>query len=387
MVTWYLSDRSHAFTEGLIAATSVLVIACPCALGLATPTAIVVGIGRAAESGILVKDATALESGYKSNAIVFDKTGTLTSGRPQVTDLIWRNGDSDQSNVEKGILLTLEQESEHPLAHAIFTHLQGQSFQEVQIQDFISVTGQGVTAKHNNHDYWVGNSKFMTENDIDIDLEVSGITKSLQRVGNTVVYFAKKNHVIAVIAISDQLKNNAAITITELRKLGLDVYMLSGDHETTVKSVAEKVGIKNYVGGMLPADKAAFVKKLQLSGKTVAMVGDGINDGQALAQADLSIAMGQGSSIAIDVAGITLMSSDLRQIKKALSLSKKTVSTIRQNLFWAFIYNVIGIPIAAGVLYPINGFLLNPMIAGAAMALSSVSVVLNSLRLKASKLN
>ncbi|TDO21986.1 heavy metal translocating P-type ATPase [Pedobacter duraquae] len=387
IASWYVFDRPHAFSEGLMATISVLVIACPCALGLATPTAIVVGMGKGAANGILIKDATALELGYKINAIILDKTGTLTSGKPIVTDMIWSGFSSYNHSEAQSVLFTIEQSSEHPLASAIVTHLQKDPVQELRLTYFESITGKGVSAEFNDQKYRVGNVLFLDEYSINVHSDIALLAKKMQDDAKTVVYFSLNNEVIALIAIEDQLKINALATIAELKKMSIAIYMLSGDHENTVRSVAAKLNIENYHAGLLPHQKADFIKELQLKGQTVAMVGDGINDGQALAQADLSIAMGQGSAIAIDVAGITLISSDLSQIAKAIQLSKNTVRTIRQNLFWAFIYNVIGIPLAAGILYPVNGFLLNPMIAGAAMALSSVSVVLNSLHLKASKLN
>ena len=378
---WLLLDSQHALTEGLMATVSVLVIACPCALGLATPTAIIVGMGKAAENGVLIKDATALENSYKVNTVVFDKTGTLTLGRPEVTDFIWTKSSIDQAEL-KNLLLSLEQNSEHPLASALQVYLQNQSSSIVKIENFESLTGKGVIADYNNDDYRVGNLQLMEDYGVSIDSEITISVNTLQNQAKTVIYFAKNKDLVAIIAISDPLKESSTTGIRELRAQGIELYILSGDHEATVKSIASRLGIDDYKAGVLPSQKADFIKLLQDKGRNVAMVGDGINDSQALAQADLSIAMGTGSAIAIDVANITFISSDLSNITKALKLSKNTVSIIKQNLFWAFIYNVIGIPIAAGVLYPINGFLLNPMIAGAAMALSSVSVVLNSLRLK-----
>ena len=380
-LAWLLLDSQHALTEGLMSTVSVLVIACPCALGLATPTAIIVGMGKAAENGILVKDATALENSYKVNTVVFDKTGTLTLGRPEVTDFIWTKSSIDQAEL-KNVLLSLEQNSEHPLASALQVYLQNQSSRIVKIESFESLTGKGVIADYNNDGYSVGNLQLMDDYGVSIDSEISINVNTLQNQAKTVIYFAKNKDLVAIIAISDPLKESSTTGIQDLRARGIELYILSGDHEATVKSIASRLGIVDYKAGVLPSQKADFIKQLQDKGKNVAMVGDGINDSQALAQADLSIAMGTGSAIAIDVANITFISSDLSNIAKALKLSKNTVSIIKQNLFWAFIYNVIGIPIAAGILYPINGFLLNPMIAGAAMALSSVSVVLNSLRLK-----
>lgn len=389
---WVLAGGQHAFTQGLLAMVTVLVIACPCALGLATPTAIMVGIGKGAESGILIKDAEALEQGYKVNAIVLDKTGTITAGKPVVTAIHWNKDLSEEKGLLEQIFAALEQSSEHPLAEAIYNELKAKGVKPVDISNFDSLTGMGVSGVYNGKKYIAGSHKAV-KNQLSaggLQDETKGLleqAKILQEQAQTVIYFADDNNVLAVVAIADQVKEGSAAAVIELKKLGIIVYMLTGDNEQTAAAVAKQAGIDHYQAEVLPSDKAAFIKKLQQAGKVVAMVGDGINDSQALAQADVSIAMGKGSDIAIDVAKITLISSDLRQVPKALQLSRLTVKTIRQNLFWAFIYNLIGIPIAAGVLYPFNGFLLNPMIAGAAMALSSVSVVSNSLRLKLAKLN
>jgi Cu2+-exporting ATPase len=389
---WILAGGQHAFTQGLLAMITVLVIACPCALGLATPTAIMVGIGKGAESGILIKDAEALELGYKVDAIVLDKTGTITAGKPVVTAIHWNKDLSEEKGSLEQIFASLEQSSEHPLAEAIYNKLSAKGVTPVEISNFDSMTGMGVSGLYDGKKYIAGSHKAV-ENQLKtsgLQDETKGLleqAKILQEQAQTVIYFADDDKVLAVVTITDQVKSGSPHAVTELKKQGIAVYMLTGDNEQTAAAVAKQAGIDHYQAEVLPSDKAAFIKKLQQEGKVVAMVGDGINDSQALAQADVSIAMGKGSDIAIDVAKITLVSSDLRQIPKALQLSRLTVKTIRQNLFWAFVYNLIGIPIAAGVLYPFNGFLLNPMIAGAAMALSSVSVVSNSLRLKFAKLN
>lgn len=386
LLIWIIAGSENAFTQGLLAMVTVLVIACPCALGLATPTAIMVGIGKGAESGILIKDAEALELGYKVNAVVLDKTGTLTQGKPEVTDLIWQDGLKINKEKLSGILLALEQQSEHPLAAAITVYLKANNVQSIPVQQFESLTGKGVFGKSDGQTYWAGSYKILKEEQISISDELQTKVAALQEQAKTVIYFAEQSGVLAIAAITDQIKESSAKAVQELKNRGIAVYMLTGDTAQTAAAVAAQTGITDYKADVLPSDKADFVKQLQSQGKVVAMVGDGINDSHAMAQADVSIAMGKGSDIAIDVAKITLVSSDLMQIPKALRLSKLTVRTIRQNLFWAFIYNLIGIPIAAGLLYPINGFLLNPMIAGAAMALSSVSVVTNSLRLKFSQL-
>jgi Cu2+-exporting ATPase len=365
---------------------TVLVIACPCALGLATPTAIMVGIGKGAESGILIKDAEALELGYKVNAIVLDKTGTITEGKPEVTSIHWADNLPESVDQLKQIFAAMEQSSEHPLAEAIFNTLKKDDIKPASITDFDSLTGKGVSAVYNGEKYWAGSHKILADHNQIISNELKAQAKVLQDQAQTVIYFANEIQVLAVVSIADQIKKGSKEAVARLIKQGIEVYMLTGDNKQTAAAVAATAGITNYMAEVLPSDKAEFVKKLQAEGKIVAMIGDGINDSQALAQSNVSIAMGRGSDIAIDVAKITLISSDLLQVPKALQLSKKTVRTIKQNLFWAFIYNLIGIPIAAGVLYPVNGFLLNPMIAGAAMALSSISVVSNSLRLKFAKL-
>jgi len=371
----------------LMAMVTVLVIACPCALGLATPTAIMVGIGKGAESGILIKDAEALESGYQVNAMVVDKTGTLTEGKPEVTRMIWTD-EGQQNKAELiQVLFTLEQQSEHPLATAVVKYLQGDDTTAIKLTDFESLTGKGVQAVFKGETYYVGSHRLLTELNLLLPETLAAEVEELQEQAATIIYFSTGNTILAILAIADKIKEGSADAIKALQDRGIEVYMLTGDNEHTARAVALKTGIRHTRSEVLPTDKALFIEQLQAEGKVVAMVGDGINDSQALAQADLSIAMGRGSDIAIDVAKVTLISSDLRQLPKALRLSKLTVKTIRQNLFWAFIYNLIGIPLAAGLLYPFNGFLLNPMIAGAAMALSSVSVVTNSLRLKFAKLN
>lgn len=383
---WLLFGGEHAFTQGMLAMVTVLVIACPCALGLATPTAIMVGIGKGAENGILIKDAEALESGYKVNAVILDKTGTITEGKPEVTHIEWATGLPKDKLQLQGILVALEQASEHPLAEAIVRNLKQGGVKGAAVTGFESLTGKGVMAVFDGEKYWAGSHKILTELNVEVAQSLQTRVAELQQMAQTVIYFTNATQVLATVAIADQIKAGSAKAVAALRDAGIEVYMLTGDNQQTAASVAKQAGIDHFQAEVLPADKSDFVKKLQAQGKVVAMIGDGINDSQALAQADVSIAMGKGSDIAIDVAKITLVSSDLQQVPKALRLSKLTVKTIRQNLFWAFIYNLIGIPIAAGLLYPFNGFLLNPMIAGAAMALSSVSVVSNSLRLKFAKL-
>ena len=384
-MVWMLTGGENAFTHALLTSVTVLVIACPCALGLATPTAIMVGVGKGADNNILIKDAESLELGYKVNAVVLDKTGTITEGKPTVTDLAWQVGDDEVTHLSS-ILYALEAQSEHPLADAVVERLRVNGTKGMALDGFESLTGKGVSGRYGNRMYAVGNARLLTERGIVADSAVQQLATDWQNEAKTVVYFADQTQILAVLAIADPVKQTSREAIDTLTKRGIAVYMMTGDNRQTAEAVAKAVGLSEFRAEALPADKAEFVKELQAKGKVVAMIGDGINDSQALAQADVSIAMGRGSDIAMDVAKMTLITSDLNSVPRALQLSKKTVQTIRQNLFWAFIYNLIGIPIAAGLLYPFNGFLLNPMIAGAAMALSSVSVVSNSLRLRAAKL-
>ena len=377
-LVWIFLDPTNGFTHGLLSAVTVLIIACPCALGLATPTAIMVGIGKGAELGILIKDAESLEIARKVDTIVLDKTGTITEGKPKVTDLI---GPVDSSLTN--IFCSLEKLSEHPLAEAVVNYFPNGS---VLIEQFESITGRGVQGRVGGKLYMAGNRSLLEEKRVRIDEGLSKEANRLTSDAKTVIWFADEKQALCLVAIADRIKETSEVAIRELQQMGIEVYMLTGDNESTARAIAGKMGIRHFRAGVLPQDKAAFVRELQRTGKHVAMVGDGINDSAALAQADLSIAMGQGSDIAMDVAKMTIISSDLTKIASAIRLSALTVRTIRQNLFWAFIYNTIGVPIAAGVLYPINGFLLNPMIAGAAMAMSSVSVVINSLRLKGKKI-
>lgn len=375
-ILWLVWGGQNAVVQGLLAAITVLVIACPCALGLATPTAIMVGVGKGAENGILIKDAESLELAKKINTVVLDKTGTITEGKPQVTGIKWYNND----DTAKNILLSIEKQSEHPLADAVVKHLNEAATTPLSM--FESITGKGAKADHNNETYLVGNKKFLTENNIIITKDLLKQADEWSKQSKTVIWFSNSKLALSVLAISDKIKETSVQAIKEMQNKGIELYMLTGDNEATARSIAEQTGIKHYKAEVMPQDKANFVKELQQQGKIVAMVGDGINDSTALATADVSIAMGKGSDIAMDVAKMTIISSDLTKIPQAIKLSRQTVATIKQNLFWAFIYNLIGLPIAAGILYPVNGFLLNPMIAGAAMALSSVSVVSNSLRLK-----
>ena len=401
---WMIYGGENAFSHALLAAVSVLVIACPCALGLATPTAIMVGVGKGAENNILIRDAESLELGHKVNAIILDKTGTITEGKPTVVSLHWAAGNhhevsSNKSIVSSGpanhlpltthylqILYTLESKSEHPLAEAVVKHLTTKNVEATDLEHFESITARGVKGRKDGKIYFAGNLKLLQENGISIPDDLQTTAQAWSEQAQTVIWFADQDNALTILGIQDQLKPSSKSAVAQLQKSGVEVYMLTGDNRQTAAAVAQEVGIADYRAEVMPEDKSEFVKRLQEKGKVVAMVGDGINDSEALAQADVSIAMGHGSDIAMDVAKITLITSDLQKIPQAFQLSHLTVNGIKQNLFWAFIYNLIGIPIAAGVLYPINGFLLDPMIAGAAMAFSSVSVVMNSLRLKIRKL-
>ena len=375
-VAWIFLAPTNGFTNGLLAMVTVLIIACPCALGLATPTAIMVGIGKGAEKGILIKDAQSLEIAQKIDTIILDKTGTITAGHPIVVESLWENGFEHS----RKILYSLEKLSEHPLSDAVVNTLQNEK--EISIDKFENVPGKGVKGVVGSQTYYVGNLSLLNDNHITIASHLQELTNKWTQEAKTLVWFADSTQAIAAIALTDEIKQTSAEAISQLQKMGVEVYMLTGDNAISAQAISRKVGINHYKAGVLPNEKAQFIKELQANGKTVGMVGDGINDSAALAQADLSIAMGQGSDIAVDTAMATILSSDLLKIPETIRLSQLTIKTIYQNLFWAFIYNLIGIPIAAGIFYSVNGFLLNPMWASAAMAFSSVSVVLNSLRLK-----
>lgn len=375
-VAWIFLAPTNGFTNGLLAMVTVLIIACPCALGLATPTAIMVGIGKGAEKGILIKDAQSLEIAQKIDTIILDKTGTITAGHPIVVESLWENGFEHT----RKILYSLEKLSEHPLSDAVVNTLQNEK--EISIDKFENVPGKGVKGMVGNRTYYAGNLSLLNDNHITIASHLQELANKWTQEAKTLVWFADSTQAIAAIALTDEIKQTSAQAISQLQEMGVEVYMLTGDNANSAQAISRKVGINHYKAGVLPNEKAQFIKELQANGKKVGMVGDGINDSAALAQADLSIAMGQGSDIAVDTAMATILSSDLLKIPETIRLSQLTIKTIYQNLFWAFIYNLIGIPIAAGIFYSVNGFLLNPMWASAAMAFSSVSVVLNSLRLK-----
>ena len=382
---WSLSGTENALTHAFLAVVTVLIIACPCALGLATPTAIMVGIGKGADNGILIKDAESLEIAHKVNVLVLDKTGTVTLGAPVVDNLIWKK-DTDIATFSV-ILHSIQQNSNHPLAEPVVKYLENNGIMGNNMPLTVeNIPGMGVRTNIGNKNYYIGSRRLVDENKTHISRELRESAEAWQNEAKSVSYFAEEEEVMAVMAISDRIKETSAEAVRQLHELGIEVHMLTGDNEQTAMAIAREAGIDNYVANALPQDKHNFIIQLQNKGKIVAMAGDGINDSQALAQADVSIAMGKGSDIAMDVAKMTIISSDLTRIPAAIKLSKLTAATIKQNLFWAFIYNIIGIPLAAGILYPVTGFLLNPMIAGAAMALSSVSVVSNSLRLRFKKL-
>ena len=378
-IIWSLIGTEDATLRGMLSAITVLVIACPCALGLATPTAIMVGIGKAASKGILIKDAESLETGKKIDTLILDKTGTITEGKPGVKEVLWKSG--IDSKALASIFYALEEKSEHPLAAAVTEHF-AEEKTSIDLAEFSSFTGKGVLGKYADKTYYIGNLKWLESLGINIDKTLAQTAENILDNGDIVIYLAEDNQLVGVVSIADKVRETSKVAISKLRKMGIEVHMLTGDQKKTAASIAEKVGIDHFQSGMLPQDKGEYIKKLQQKGHKVAMTGDGINDSEALVLADLGIAMGAGTDIAMETAQVTLMHSDLMAISELLKLSKETVATIRQNLFWAFIYNIIGIPIAAGILYPISGFLLNPMIAGSAMALSSLSVVGNSLRLK-----
>jgi P-type Cu2+ transporter len=384
-IIWIVSGTENAFTYGLMAVVTVLIIACPCALGLATPTAIMVAIGKGADNGILIKDAECLELTHKVNVVVLDKTGTITVGEPTVEAIEWRkNTDSETFG---GVLMSIQKNSEHPLAEPVVRYLENSVINvNLTAANVESITGRGIKAVIDNKLYYVGNRKLMGEFNIRISDHLSAFAEQWQRNAMTVFFFSDSNEVLSVIAVSDKIKESSVEAIRQLHSMAIEVHMLTGDNEHAASKIADEAGIDSYKAEVLPQAKYDYIKELQKQGKIVAMAGDGINDSQALAQADVSIAMGKGSDIAMDVAKMTIISSDLSKIPAAIKLSQLTTSTIKQNLFWAFIYNVIGIPLAAGALYPLFGFLLNPMIAGAAMAISSVSVVSNSLRLRMKKI-
>lgn len=372
---------SQALSLGLVSFVGILVIACPCALGLATPTAIIVGVGKGAREGILIKDAATLEKLHKVDVVVVDKTGTITRGKPELVSV--RNL-SDKSDAELvSILASLENKSEHPIAHAVVSYAKEKGLALVSVDDFSAIKGQGVRGRIAGTEYFAGNTKLLA--DLGLNFDTKAIEEGTAN-GETPIVIATREKVIGVVMVADAVKPEAAKAVADLHKLGIKIVMLTGDNKATARHIADLVGIDEVVAEVMPEDKLNKIKELQAAGKVVAMAGDGVNDAPALAQADIGIAMATGTDVAIESAGITLLHGDISKLVKAVRLSKMTMRGIKQNLFWAFIYNIIGIPLAAGAFYPVFGWLLSPVFAGFAMAASSVSVVGNSLRIKTMKL-
>ncbi len=372
---------SQALSFGLVSFVGILVIACPCALGLATPTAIIVGVGKGAKEGILIKDAATLEKLHKVNTVVVDKTGTITKGKPTLVDI--QNFSNLKDDELVSILASLEKKSEHPIAHAIVNYAQEKNISISDVSNFEGIQGKGLKGKIKDTEYFVGNAKLVS--DLKISFDANKLDEFTSQ-GKTPVILATNEKVLGFVMVADEIKTESVEAIKNLHALGIKVVMLTGDDEKAAKYIGSLVGIDDVVAHVLPQDKLEKIKELQSQGRIVAMAGDGVNDAPALAQADVGIAMGTGTDVAIESAGITLLGGDISKLVKAIKLSKITMRGIKQNLFWAFVYNIVGIPLAAGVFYPIFGWLLNPIFAGLAMAMSSVSVVSNSLRIKAKKL-
>jgi len=381
-LTWFfVAGKSLQFSLSIFIA--VLVIACPCALGLATPTAIMVGTGKGAENGVLIKSGQVLEAARMVNTVVLDKTGTITEGKPSLTDVL------TFGTISRGDLLSLiassEQHSEHPLATAILQAVQAEDVSLTPVTDFQAVSGKGIVAQVKDQEILIGNESLMKQYQVELGEHISDLI-SLSHQGKTAMLVALDKHLVGIVAVADQIKKNSREAISELQKMGLEVIMLTGDREETAQAVAREAGVHQVIAGVFPDGKAALVKDLQVKGKKVAMVGDGINDAPALVQAEVGVAIGSGTDVAIDSADIVLMHSDLLDVVTAIRLSQATIKNIKENLFWAFVYNTLGIPVAMGFLYIFGGPLLNPMLAGLAMSFSSVSVVTNALRLRRFKL-
>jgi Cu2+-exporting ATPase/Cu+-exporting ATPase len=372
---------SQALSFGLVSFVGILVIACPCALGLATPTAIIVGVGKGAKEGILIKDAATLEKLHKVDTVIVDKTGTITIGKPTLVDIVNMSHMKDDEFVS--ILAALEKKSEHPIAHAVVNYAHEKELTIADVSNFEGIQGRGLKGSIKGVEYFAGNANLVMELGLKFD---AGKLEQFTAQGKTPVILATKEKVLGFVMVADEIKAASKQAVSDLHKLGIKVVMLTGDDEKAAKYIASLVGIDDVVAHVLPQDKLAKIKELQSQGKVVAMAGDGVNDAPALAQADVGIAMGTGTDVAIESAGITLLGGDISKLVKAIKLSKITMRGIKQNLFWAFIYNIIGIPLAAGAFYPLFGWLLNPIFAGLAMAFSSVSVVSNSLRIKTMKL-
>lgn len=376
---FYSFDTSLSLA--LMSFVGILVIACPCALGLATPTAIIVGVGKGAMNGILIKNAESLEKLYKIDTVIFDKTGTLTKGKPELSDILLKDNKTESESLQ--ILASLEKNSEHPIAMAILEKAKAESLEFKTVESFESIEGEGINGVIDGVKYFAGNIHLIKR--MQIDFDINEVTSFTER-GKTPVFLFTEKSLVAFFTVEDLIKDQSIETVSKLHKLGIKVAMLTGDDANTAKYIASKLNIDDYFSEVLPQDKSIKIKELQDQGRNVAMVGDGINDAPALAQSNVGIAMSTGTDIAIEAADITILSGDISRIVQAINLSKSTIRTVKQNLFWAFVYNIIGIPVASGILYPIWGIILNPGIAGLAMAFSSVSVVLNSLRLKSLKI-
>ncbi len=382
LIAWIIfGGVSTGISYGLMSFVGVLVIACPCALGLATPTAIIVGVGKGAREGVLIKDAATLEKLHKVDTVIVDKTGTITKGKPTLVDI--KNFSNLKDSEFLSILTTLENKSEHPIAHAIINYAKENKISIGEVSDFANIEGKGLSGKVSGVEYFIGNAKLIE--DLKLKFDFSIIEKYTSQ-GKTPVLVATKNQVLGFVMVADEVKLESKKAVLDLHKLGIKVIMITGDDEKTARYIASQVSIDEVMAHVLPQDKLMKIKELQGEGYIVAMAGDGVNDAPALAQADVGIAMGTGTDVAIESAGITLLHGDISKLVKAVRLSKITMRGIKQNLFWAFFYNIIGIPLAAGLFYPLFGWLLNPVFAGLAMAMSSVSVVSNSLRIKAKRL-
>ncbi|UOQ74860.1 heavy metal translocating P-type ATPase [Hymenobacter cellulosilyticus] len=380
-VLWFdLAPVEARLPLALVNFVAVLIIACPCALGLATPTAIMVSTGKGAEHGVLIRNAEALEKAYQVNTVLLDKTGTITRGEPAVTDFVPAAGQTASELLQ--IVAAVERQSEHPLAEAVVRYADAQQAQTIPATGFRAVEGRGATATVNGQAVLIGNFRLLDEAGIVLPAAVRQQADALLAQAKTVLYIAVAGQVAGLLGVADTVRDTSAAAIQRLQGMGIEVVMMTGDNPQTAAQVAAQVGITRYFAEVLPQDKAGKVKELQAEGRVVAMVGDGINDAPALAQADIGLAMGGGTDVAMEAAGITLMRSDLQGVVTAIELSRQTIRTIKQNLFFAFIYNTLGIPVAAGLLYPVFGWLLSPMLAAGAMALSSVSVLTNSLRLR-----
>jgi Cu+-exporting ATPase len=375
---WFYSGKELSFA--LTVLISVLMIACPCALGLATPTAIVVATGIGAKLGILIKNADALQALASVTTVVFDKTGTLTEGKPSVTEIL-PAGDTTENELLR-LAATAEKRSEHPLAHTILDAAKSRLIDVPEVSDFAAIEGKGVRALQNEAVILAGSMRLLEENDVKIPAELSGHISRLQSEGKTLILVARDLRFAGLIAVADSAKPGSAPAVANLKELGLEVSLITGDNRRTAEALANSVGIERSLSQVLPSQKADEIARMEREGQRVAMVGDGINDAPALARARVGLALGSGTDIAIESASVVLVGSDPQSVAEAVRLSRYTMRKVKQNLFWAFIYNSVGIPIAAGVIYPFTGVLLDPVIAGAAMAFSSVSVVTNSLLMR-----